>query len=173
MYSTLLLLYNVNIFILLFIFVLTISLICFNLLIYFDVYTVSFSFHFYQVEYVWTLLPFLLTLFLTYLLTLSFNSLVISAYLTIYVWAAQWYWNLPFIETFLHSHIYFVVTSNDVLHGFSIPLLGLKIDAIPGVLNSVTTYLPMSGLYYGFCTELCGVHHSQMPFQIHSPEFLI
>nr|YP_009502808.1 cytochrome c oxidase subunit II [Zenkerella insignis]ASM91479.1 cytochrome c oxidase subunit 2 [Zenkerella insignis] len=56
-----------------------------------------------------------------------------------------------------------LVTSEDVLHSWAIPSLGLKTDAIPGRLNQLTLLATRPGLYYGQCSEICGSNHSFMP----------
>ena len=57
----------------------------------------------------------------------------------------------------------FCITSGDVLHAFAIPSLGLKIDAVPGRLNTLSIQGAKAGLYYGQCSELCGYGHGFMP----------
>lgn len=64
------------------------------------------------------------------------------------------------------THIRFIVTSNDVIHSFAVPSLGLKIDATPGRLNQVSTLIERTGVFYGQCSELCGVNHGLMPIKI-------
>jgi len=61
-----------------------------------------------------------------------------------------------------------LVTSMDVLHSFSVPSLGIKVDACPGRLNQVPfTVDPwFKGTLYGQCSELCGVNHGFMPIRI-------
>nr|WAQ70604.1 cytochrome c oxidase subunit II [Histiotus montanus] len=56
-----------------------------------------------------------------------------------------------------------LVSSEDVLHSWAIPSLGLKTDAIPGRLNQTTLLSTRPGLYYGQCSEICGSNHSFMP----------
>lgn len=56
-----------------------------------------------------------------------------------------------------------LVTSTDVIHSFAVPALGLKIDACPGRINSVTVLPTKVGVYYGQCSEICGVNHAFMP----------
>ena len=58
------------------------------------------------------------------------------------------------------------MTAGDVLHSFAVPALGLKIDACPGRLNEVTSYIKREGVYYGQCSELCGVNHGFMPIVV-------
>jgi len=57
----------------------------------------------------------------------------------------------------------FEIFSNDVIHSFAIPSLGVKVDAVPGLANSITVDISKDGLYYGQCSELCGVNHSLIP----------
>ncbi|MBO9710637.1 MAG: cytochrome c oxidase subunit II, partial [Caulobacter sp.] len=59
------------------------------------------------------------------------------------------------------------VTGADVIHAFALPAFGLKIDAIPGRLNETWFKAEKEGVYYGQCSELCGVDHSNMPIEIH------
>nr|YP_010889904.1 cytochrome c oxidase subunit II [Austromenopon paululum]WJJ69865.1 cytochrome c oxidase subunit 2 [Austromenopon paululum] len=59
--------------------------------------------------------------------------------------------------------IKFIVTSRDVMHSWSVPSLGLKIDAIPGRLNQAIVQPGAVGMFYGQCTELCGTNHAHMP----------
>ena len=60
----------------------------------------------------------------------------------------------------------FSVTSGDVLHSFAIPTLGIKIDAVPGKDNSIYCSPIIPGLFFGNCSEICGVNHSVMPIGI-------
>lgn len=59
------------------------------------------------------------------------------------------------------------VTASDVIHSFAVPTLGIKIDAVPGRLNTVSLYIMELGHYYGQCSELCGVNHGFMPIEIY------
>ncbi len=59
-----------------------------------------------------------------------------------------------------------IVTAADVLHSWAIPSLGVKLDAVPGRLNQTSMYIKREGLYYGQCSELCGVQHGFMPIVI-------
>jgi cytochrome c oxidase subunit 2 len=66
------------------------------------------------------------------------------------------------------------VTGADVIHAFALPAFGLKTDAIPGRLNETWFKAEKIGVYYGQCSELCGVEHSNMPIEIHvvsQPDF--
>lgn len=63
------------------------------------------------------------------------------------------------------------VTAGDVLHAFAIPSFGIKVDAVPGRLNSTWFKADREGLYYGQCSQICGAGsgqngHSYMPIAI-------
>lgn len=57
----------------------------------------------------------------------------------------------------------FLITSADVLHSWTIPALGVKIDACPGRLNQITALISHPGVFYGQCSEICGANHSFIP----------
>lgn len=61
-----------------------------------------------------------------------------------------------------------LISSEDVLHSWAVPSLGLKTDAIPGRLNQTTLIAIRPGLYYGQCSEICGSNHSFIPIVIES-----
>ena len=58
------------------------------------------------------------------------------------------------------------VTAADVIHAFALPAFGLKTDAIPGRVNETWFRADRTGVFYGQCSELCGVDHAFMPIQI-------
>jgi len=58
------------------------------------------------------------------------------------------------------------ITAADVIHSFAIPSLWFKLDAVPGRLNEKTIFINEPGVYYGQCSELCGVKHAYMPIAI-------
>lgn len=72
----------------------------------------------------------------------------------------------------IHTSIRLLVTSNDVIHSFAVPSLGLKIDAIPGRLNSTGLIIQRESNYYGQCSELCGILHGFMPISIKGVDIL-
>lgn len=59
-----------------------------------------------------------------------------------------------------------IVTSNDVIHAWTIPSFGSKIDAVPGRLNETWFKATIEGTYYGQCSELCGKDHAYMPIAV-------
>nr|YP_003204928.1 cytochrome c oxidase subunit II [Sialis hamata]ACO92592.1 cytochrome c oxidase subunit II [Sialis hamata]ANJ70644.1 cytochrome c oxidase subunit 2 [Sialis sp. BMNH 1425199] len=68
----------------------------------------------------------------------------------------------------MNTQIRILVTAADVLHSWTIPALGVKIDATPGRLNQTNFFINRPGLYYGQCSEICGANHSFMPIVIES-----
>ena len=59
-----------------------------------------------------------------------------------------------------------LVTASDVIHAFALPAFGLKTDAVPGRVNETWFRAERTGVFYGQCSELCGVDHAFMPIQI-------
>ncbi len=59
-----------------------------------------------------------------------------------------------------------LITSNDVLHSWAVPSLGVKTDAVPGRLNETWFLANQTGTFYGQCSELCGTNHSFMPIEV-------
>ena len=106
----------------------------------------------------------------------------------------QWYWsyeilnlninfnsiinkenyNFRLLETYNHlilpikSSIRFLISSEDVIHSWTIPSLGIKNDAIPGHINQVSTLINRCGIIVGQCSEICGINHSFIPIIISS-----
>nr|YP_010555854.1 cytochrome c oxidase subunit II [Marcia hiantina]UYR95086.1 cytochrome c oxidase subunit II [Marcia hiantina] len=56
-----------------------------------------------------------------------------------------------------------LVSTVDVMHSWGVQELGIKVDAVPGRINSGTVFPKVPGFFYGFCYELCGTGHSEMP----------
>nr|QWB85796.1 cytochrome c oxidase subunit II [Arhopalus rusticus] len=73
------------------------------------------------------------------------------------------------------SQIRMLVTSADVIHSWTIPSLGVKIDATPGRLNQISFTSNRTGLFFGQCSEICGANHSFMPIVLESisPQYFI
>nr|YP_003331198.1 cytochrome c oxidase subunit II [Whitmania pigra]ABX79781.1 cytochrome c oxidase subunit II [Whitmania pigra] len=68
----------------------------------------------------------------------------------------------------MKQEIRMVVSSADVIHSWTVPSMGVKLDAVPGRLNQVSMFMLKPGVYYGQCSEICGVNHSFMPICIES-----
>jgi cytochrome c oxidase subunit II len=64
------------------------------------------------------------------------------------------------------------ITSDDVIHSWTIPSFGVKHDAVPGRINESWFNIDKPGIYYGQCSELCGIQHAYMPIKVRavSPE---
>nr|YP_054520.1 cytochrome c oxidase subunit II [Triops longicaudatus]AJD07302.1 cytochrome c oxidase subunit II [Triops newberryi]AAT69269.1 cytochrome c oxidase subunit 2 [Triops longicaudatus]ADD37195.1 cytochrome c oxidase subunit II [Triops longicaudatus]AJD07289.1 cytochrome c oxidase subunit II [Triops longicaudatus]UNY33487.1 cytochrome c oxidase subunit 2 [Triops longicaudatus] len=67
-----------------------------------------------------------------------------------------------------NTQVRLLVTAADVLHSWTIPSLGVKVDAVPGRLNQVSLFINRPGLFFGQCSEICGANHSFMPIVIES-----
>jgi cytochrome c oxidase subunit II len=59
-----------------------------------------------------------------------------------------------------------ITTGADVIHSFTVPSFGIKIDAIPGRINETWFKATREGVYYGQCSELCGKDHAYMPIAV-------
>nr|YP_009333634.1 cytochrome c oxidase subunit II [Monema flavescens]AOV94103.1 cytochrome c oxidase subunit II [Monema flavescens]ATO90156.1 cytochrome c oxidase subunit II [Monema flavescens] len=68
----------------------------------------------------------------------------------------------------MNNQIRILVTATDVIHSWTIPSLGVKIDANPGRLNQTNFFINRPGLFFGQCSEICGANHSFMPIVIES-----
>jgi ubiquinol-cytochrome c reductase cytochrome b subunit len=66
------------------------------------------------------------------------------------------------------THVRFIVTGADVIHSLACPALGIKCDAYPGKLSQVSVLINREGVFYGQCSEICGILHSSMPIVIES-----
>nr|QPJ20201.1 cytochrome oxidase subunit II [Papilio agestor matsumurae] len=68
----------------------------------------------------------------------------------------------------MNNQIRIMVTAADVIHSWTIPSLGVKIDANPGRLNQTNLFINRPGIFFGQCSEICGANHSFMPIMIES-----
>ena len=64
------------------------------------------------------------------------------------------------------THVRLIVTAADVIHDYAVPSLGIKIDDCPGRLNQASLLTERTGVFYGQCSEICGVYHGFMPTAI-------
>nr|YP_010596849.1 cytochrome c oxidase subunit II [Formica candida]WAK85237.1 cytochrome c oxidase subunit II [Formica candida]WLN31345.1 cytochrome c oxidase subunit 2 [Formica candida] len=65
-----------------------------------------------------------------------------------------------------------LTTSMDVIHSWTVPSLGIKMDSTPGRLNQSLLLMNRPGLFFGQCSEICGMNHSFMPIVIESTNFI-
>jgi cytochrome c oxidase subunit 2 len=66
----------------------------------------------------------------------------------------------------INIHIRVIITATDVLHSWAVPSLGIKLDACPGRLNQTSMFIKRSGVFYGQCSEICGINHGFMPIVV-------
>jgi cytochrome c oxidase subunit 2 len=66
----------------------------------------------------------------------------------------------------IDTNIKILATSADVIHSWAVPALAIKVDAVPGKTNQTWVRITKPGIYYGQCSELCGVGHGFMPVMI-------
>jgi cytochrome c oxidase subunit 1 len=66
-----------------------------------------------------------------------------------------------------NTHIRILISSTDVLHSWSVPVFGIKVDAVPGRLNQISLFSKSQGIFYGQCSELCGINHAFMPIEVY------
>nr|YP_009745471.1 cytochrome c oxidase subunit II [Tetraonchus monenteron]QIH29917.1 cytochrome c oxidase subunit 2 [Tetraonchus monenteron] len=138
------------------------------------------------VEFLWTLIPSFWVLNLCFLnvgyITKDLEGLAIDS---IKIVGRQWYWSYEYLglnyDSYMTSLVNNVdkplqlcygspsrllITSSDVIHSFSVPDLGIKMDAIPGRINQVVCVPERVGVFVGYCSELCGAGHSYMPIVV-------
>jgi cytochrome c oxidase subunit 2 len=64
------------------------------------------------------------------------------------------------------KYVHVLVTSTDVIHNWTIPSFGSKVDAVPGRVTATWFHVKQEGIYYGQCSELCGKDHAFMPIGV-------
>ena len=135
-------------------------------------------------EYFWTVLP-LFIVVLLFIPLFYFSYYSDFNYDSYFIIANQWFWdsymvsgssslysdfsfNLINALYLNNSHFFFnfFLSSNDVLHAFSLPSLFVMVDLVPGVLHNLNIYFPFVGVYIVYCAQICGLHHSAMPLYL-------
>jgi cytochrome c oxidase subunit 2 len=66
----------------------------------------------------------------------------------------------------IDTHVRLIITAADVLHCWTIPSFGVKRDACPGRLNQASLFITRPGVFFGQCSEICGVNHAFMPIAV-------
>lgn len=66
------------------------------------------------------------------------------------------------------KNIQILTTANDVIHSWTIPAFGVKKDAVPGRMNETWVHISEPGIYYGQCSEICGINHAAMPISVYA-----
>lgn len=154
-----------------------------------------------QLETVWTIVPFifLLLILIPSLNSLYMLDACLFCGLSVRIIAHQWYWTyhyndltnalfdsyiLPSEESLLRlldvdnrlivpnrAPVRFAVTSADVVHSWTVPSFGVKMDAVPGRLNQFCFTSKRPGIFFGQCSEICGANHRFMPIVVESVNF--
>nr|YP_009939379.1 cytochrome c oxidase subunit II [Crenidorsum turpiniae]QNV48533.1 cytochrome c oxidase subunit II [Crenidorsum turpiniae] len=141
-------------------------------------------------ESVWTSLPLLILLFLAFpsVRILYLMDEVFYPGITCKVMGHQWFWSYEYsdfvgieFDSYMVSNLMrllevdnsfvlplgikvrLLVSSFDVLHSWTVPALGVKVDSVPGRLNQLNFTCGRLGAYFGQCSEICGANHSFMP----------
>nr|YP_009499382.1 cytochrome c oxidase subunit II [Comparmustilia sphingiformis]AWT58387.1 cytochrome c oxidase subunit II [Comparmustilia sphingiformis] len=68
----------------------------------------------------------------------------------------------------MNNQIRIMITATDVIHSWTVPSLGVKVDANPGRLNQTNFFINRPGIFFGQCSEICGANHSFMPIVVES-----
>nr|ABE47612.1 cytochrome c oxidase II [Jalmenus clementi]ABE47614.1 cytochrome c oxidase II [Jalmenus clementi] len=68
----------------------------------------------------------------------------------------------------MNNNIRMLITATDVIHSWTVPSIGVKVDANPGRLNQTSFFMNRPGIFFGQCSEICGANHSFMPIMIES-----
>lgn len=63
-------------------------------------------------------------------------------------------------------NIRFCITSGDVIHSWALPRMSIKLDAMRGILSTLSYSFPTVGVFYGQCSEICGANHSFIPIAL-------
>nr|YP_009332314.1 cytochrome c oxidase subunit II [Amphitetranychus viennensis]API67780.1 cytochrome c oxidase subunit II [Amphitetranychus viennensis] len=145
-----------------------------------------------ELELFWTVIPAILILIISLpsmFLLYCYEENKFS-FMDVKIMGNQWYWTYEFpnkmmIESYIKSSnlirclntnnslilpsnkfIRLIISSNDVLHSWTIPSLMMKMDAVPGRLNMMFLNSSKSLLLKGQCSEICGINHSFMPISL-------
>ncbi|MEM6781321.1 MAG: cytochrome c oxidase subunit II [Pseudomonadota bacterium] len=68
----------------------------------------------------------------------------------------------------INQNIQVIVTASDVIHSWTVPAFGVKKDAVPGRLNETWVLVTKPGVYFGQCSEICGINHAYMPIAVYA-----
>lgn len=148
-----------------------------------------------ELERIWTVLPAIFLLFIAFpslrLLYLIEERDVYE--LSIKVLGHQWFWSYEYrdlkdilFDSYIdqekrvfrllnvdnslllpiNTNIRIVISRVDVIHSWTIPSLGIKVDAIPGRLNQINIIFNRLGIYFGQCSEICGANHRFIPILV-------
>ena len=66
----------------------------------------------------------------------------------------------------VNTKVKVLVTSVNNMHSWAVPSFGVKMDAVPGIINETWFEVYEEGTYYGQCSEICGIRHYYMPIEV-------
>nr|QDC34739.1 cytochrome c oxidase subunit II [Laodelphax striatellus] len=151
-----------------------------------------------MIETWWTILPTIVLFLIAIpsLKILYSMEELINPTISIKSMGHQWYWSYEYSDKFckeLESYMKYnkkndfrllevdnkmkapfltqmrmIFSSSDVLHSWTIPCLGIKMDAVPGRINQSSLMIKKPGIFMGQCSEICGANHSFMPIMLES-----
>lgn len=147
-----------------------------------------------ELERIWTILPgvFLLLIAFPSIRLLYLIEEYESSEITIKIIGHQWFWSYEYSDFNLERYdsyisngglfrllevdnclvlpyktdIRIIISRYDVIHSWTIPRIGVRVDAIPGRLNQLSTIFNRVGIFVGQCSEICGANHRFMPIVI-------
>ena len=141
-----------------------------------------------QLETIWTIIPcfILLILAVPRLIVLYIRDNANNLKDTLSVIGHQWYWtykiNTKTIDRYITNDIIrllnvdnralikssamALISSSDVLHSWSVPQMGVKVDAVPGRIRYGVLQPKFEGVYFGQCREICGANHAFIPIKL-------
>nr|YP_010882182.1 cytochrome c oxidase subunit II [Pulchriphyllium bioculatum]WID87096.1 cytochrome c oxidase subunit II [Pulchriphyllium bioculatum] len=148
-----------------------------------------------MIELIWTIVPTMTLFFIAApsLRLLYLMDEMNKPMMTMKIIGNQWYWTYEYsdfkesefnsyMETYnknyrlldtdtrmmlpTNTFVRLMVTSSDVIHSWTLPSTGIKIDGTPGRLNQASTLMNRTGIIYGQCSEICGANHSFMPIVV-------
>nr|YP_011014812.1 cytochrome c oxidase subunit II [Gergithoides gibbosus]WQB38493.1 cytochrome c oxidase subunit II [Gergithoides gibbosus] len=148
-------------------------------------------------ETIWTVTPAILLVMIALpsLKILYLMEEINNPSITIKTLGHQWYWSYQYsdktkmeIESYMtkkknkirlmevdnriavpfNTQTRMIISSSDVIHSWTIPSIGVKMDAIPGRLNQISFSTKKPGIFMGQCSEICGTNHSFMPITMES-----
>lgn len=144
-------------------------------------------------EFAWTVFPFFILSFVifTSVSALYYSDSCFFCGISVIIIGHQWYWTYifkDFDDYFFDSYmipnfargldtdnrlilpfnvpVRVIVRSADVIHSWTVPSLGVKIDCIPGRLNQRCFSFNRCGIFFGQCSEICGINHSFIPIRL-------
>nr|YP_010990554.1 cytochrome c oxidase subunit II [Aplos simplex]WOW98868.1 cytochrome c oxidase subunit II [Aplos simplex] len=150
-----------------------------------------------MMESIWTITPAMILLLIAFpsIKILYLMEEIINPSITVKTMGHQWYWTYEYsdkkkmeFESYMiknkktmrltdtdnrmtlpfMTQTRMIISSSDVIHSWTIPSFGMKMDAVPGRLNQLSFTIKKPGIFTGQCSEICGTNHSFMPITVES-----